>query len=621
MLRSDNADSGILSFFALPTSGAVLSVPWILSWVWFADLGGWPSNDDPFYAKTLALWVERGEWHWVRQYGALTASSAAHIFTGALTTAGNHFSYRSLFLICIVQQALGAVCLFWFARRMKLPLRFAFGLAATLVCFPLYFGHAFTFMTDGPAAAWAALGVTAGMWGVLNRNRRWLLVSSLAIGWGYWIRQTNGAIILAPLAALWLGHRFSTPRCFGQSSRWWLAASLLVPAAVAVGVFEWGGWLPGSVTRVEDVAPNFALDYWHKVAIGAYGWLLISGWFGLPWLIVFIAEARRGMGELSPKARLACNVGAVVVGVVVFCPLLATEGRACLTSATGNFIQNAHFGPIFTSDMDEPGRWGSLNGVVWPRWIWQTLSLLSLLTVMAMSWWGFWTISKAWGYVSRRHERPAIPGTNGSEFDDRPASANADEAMMAFGGFACVVVLAIGAAAIVLLIEPRMDRYGMFLLPMLSVWWILLAVLGKWRLTTSSALWAAAWLAGNLTMSVVFTHDMLAWNNARWSWVNSRLESGVEASQIDGGRDVNAWLRLDEDVNTFARPGDTSDWWSGFATWAIAVGPRPGWETAERLPWPSWATGQTHELLVLKRSPQTSPGHPPLESSSQEAHP
>ena len=50
-------------------------------------------------------------------------------------------------------------------------------------------------------------------------------------------------------------------------------------------------------------------------------------------------------------------------------------------------------------------------------------------------------------------------------------------------------------------------------------------------------------------MSVVFTHDMLAWNNARWSWVNNRLDHGFEARDIDAGRDVNAWLRMDEDEN------------------------------------------------------------------------
>jgi hypothetical protein len=132
--------------------------------------------------------------------------------------------------------------------------------------------------------------------------------------------------------------------------------------------------------------------------------------------------------------------------------------------------------------------------------------------------------------------------------------------------------------------------------------------MGRWRLGAAAWLWAGLWLAGQWTMSVVFTHDMLAWNNARWTWVNNRLDEGLKPHEIDGGRDVNAWLRMDEDVNTFARPGDTSRWWSGFATWAVASGPRPGWEIAERLPWPSWATGRTHELLVLKRIGGPSPG-------------
>jgi hypothetical protein len=103
-------------------------------------------------------------------------------------------------------------------------------------------------------------------------------------------------------------------------------------------------------------------------------------------------------------------------------------------------------------------------------------------------------------------------------------------------------------------------------------------------------------------MSLAFTHDMLAWNDVRWRFVNEQLASGVKAESIDGGRDVNAWLRLDEDPNTSARTGDTSKWWSGRATIAIAIGNRPGWHEVQRLPWFAWATGgTTHHLLVLER--------------------
>ena len=595
MLRCAVGRSPIHSFCSLVFFAICAAIPWIAAWIWFADLAGWPSNDDPFYAKPLALWVERGQWQWVRQYGQLTASSVAHVFAGALATVGDAFSYRALFLVCIAQQAFAVGVLYWFARRMELSWGLAGIAAASLACFPLYYGHAFTFMTDGPAAAWAAVACAFGVWAVACQDWRWLLLTSLAVGWGYWIRQTNGLILLAPLGFLWLANGF------GPSGGRRLWGSLLLPAAVAVGVFEWGGWLPSSLNRAGDVAPSYGLNYWRQAGIALYGWLLIAGWFGLPWLVVFLTQARKAARELPAKVRFACHAGAGAIGILVLLPLLATRGRACLTSATGVFIQNAHFGPIFTSDMNEPGRWGSLNGVVWPVGIWQFLSLLSLITVTAMAWWGFWSVWRAWSAFSQRRTETELRET----FDDRAATVRGGEDPLAFAPLACLLLIAVAVGAIVFLVEPHMDRYWLFLLPVLCVWWIVLAHLGKWRLTRSAAGWAVCWLAGNLAMSVVFTHDMLAWNHARWSWVNRCLDSGLSARQIDGGRDVNAWLRLDEDLDSSARPGDSSLWWSGFATVAVAVGPRPGWETVDRLPWPSWATGKTHELLILRIGEKT----------------
>ncbi len=82
---------------------------------------------------------------------------------------------------------------------------------------------------------------------------------------------------------------------------------------------------------------------------------------------------------------------------------------------------------------------------------------------------------------------------------------------------------------------------------------------------------------------------------------NSQLKQGMLAEQIDGGRDVNAWLRLNEDEDSMPREGDASRWWSGRAVLCIAAGERPGWHEVKKLPWQSWATGRQHHLLVLER--------------------
>jgi hypothetical protein len=215
-------------------------------------------------------------------------------------------------------------------------------------------------------------------------------------------------------------------------------------------------------------------------------------------------------------------------------------------------------------------------------WTWQLLSLLALISAGCVAWWMLVT------FVNWLQQR--------SSNNTAVHSASA----LGFLAMICVAVL-----AIVLFVEPHMDRYWMFLLPALTIWCLLLASQHHWRLSRVAMTWAWLCIVGNMTMSVVFTHDMLAWNHARWNYVNAQLAAGVRSDAIDGGRDVNAWLRMDEDPDTHARSGDLSPWWSGRARIALAIGSRPGWHVVDRLPWQAWATARTHRLLVLERDTDT----------------
>lgn len=549
---------------------------WLLPWVSFADLYGWPLNDDPFYGKPIEFFEKYRSWQWARQNGELTASSVAHVLTGMLSTVGTKFAYRSLYVVCIVQQSLGVAVIYLLGRTLGLSLRFALLASGSLAFFPLYFGHAFTYMTDGPATAWAAIACTTLVWGCLRNDSRWLLAGSVAIGWGYWIRQTNVLVLLAPLITLGV-HRFHYVKTSRPGIRELVAT--VVGAAIGCLLLECGSFMASSLERASDVAPSQD-GYVKRAVIAVFGFALLVGWYAIPWLPILVGEAIRSSKEQARKANRICLAIAILVLLGGAAPLVLTRGNACLTNSTGAFIQNAHFGPIFLSDMDEPGRWADLCGVAWPLGFWTLLSLLALLAVSAVAWWGAWTVLKS------AHAVRSAP-------DLRPAT-----------GLGLLAMIVASGLAICLFIEPHMDRYWMFLFPAIVVWWLLLASVGRWRLTRFATIWAACWLLLHAAMSIAFTHDMLAWNNARWQFINAKLASGVKAEAIDGGRDVNAWLRLDEDFNTSARSGDTSKWWSGRATVAIAVGNRPGWHKVGSLPWIAWATGgSTHHLLVLERDP------------------
>lgn len=547
---------------------------WLVVWVSFRDLEGWPLNDDPFYAKPIEYFALDGQWQLARQYGDLTASSVAHVLMGMVSTIGHRFAYRLLFAVCIAQQSLGVAAIYLLGRTLGLSFGFALLASGTLAFFPLYFGHAFTFMTDGPAAAWAAIACAMLVWGCLRNDTRWLFAGSVAIGWGYWIRQTNGLLLLAPLLTLSM-HQFHRGALLRLSMKTF--AATVVGAAIACLLLETGSIMASSLERVSDVAP-MGEGSAKKAVIAVYGFVLLCGWYAIPWLPIFISEAIRFSSDLDRSAKRICMAVAVLVLLGGATPLLLTRGNACLTNSTGAFIQNAHFGPIFLSDMDEPGRWADLGGVAWPLWVWTLLSLVALVAISAVAWWGAWTVIQ-WAYRAQR-----------------------DPDLRLTTGLGLLVMIVASGLAICILIEPHMDRYWMFLFPAIVMWWSLLASLCRWRLTRFAVVWGTCWLLLNGAMSLAFTHDMLTWNDVRWRFVNEQLASGVKAESIDGGRDVNAWLRLEEDPNTSARTGDTSKWWSGRATIAIAIGSRPGWHEVQKLPWVAWATGgTTHHLRVLER--------------------
>ncbi len=548
---------------------ALILSPWLIVWWMLADLSGWPLNDDPFYTKPLALWASDGRLQLVRQYGYLTASSVAHIATGLLA-AFDGLNFRQLFLICIVQQALGALALYWLARRLQLSHAVAAVCSLSLVTYPLYFGHAFTYMTDGPATAWSSLACCLLTIGLAYRQRAFIAAGALAIGWGYWTRQTNGALLMAPcmVSCLYLWKEYTSTR----KILWPLTLAL-----VMIGALESGWVLPTSASRINDVAPQAADGYWKRSLIATYGWLLLLGWYLLPIAPWLIQQAWIHAQRIGHTERWMCRLGAMVVFLGGALPLLLTAGRAHLTSATGSFIQNGHFGPIFLSDMDEPGRWGTLGGVVWPVWTWQLLSWLSVVSAASMGWWMTWTVLQVAKHRFEIRNHPLI--------------------LMAF---AWLVMIGISVALLASCIEPHLDRYWLFLMPVVTVYCLLLAAQQRWQLNRAVIAWSVLCIAAQWGMSTVYVHDMLAWNNARWQYVQQHLAAGRSAQTIDAGRDVNAWLRMDEDPDTSARPGDNSRWWSGHAIICIATGPRPGWHVHERLPWQSWATGQTHFLLVLK---------------------
>lgn len=596
-------------FWTLADLG-VLLLPLLAVWFGFRELGGWPHNDDPFYGRSVQWAVEDGRLELARQKGVLSASTVTHVLAGIAVTTLVGFSYRALFLACIVQQWLGAAAVYGIGRSLELGRAVSLILGLTLLLNPLYFGHAFTFMTDGPGAAWMAIAAFAAVRGLITCRHRWLLACALAVAWGFWMRQTNLAVLVAPLFGVTLLRwRRRSSLSYGRA-----VLVLSVLPLVAVLLFESGWIVDTDARRIEAFVEKDVTEGRAKqTLIGAYGMGLILGFSVLPLLPLMWSAARQSLARVTSQTGWLRTAPSLVGGgltALAALPFVWTSGRACLTNATGMFLQNAHFGPVLLSDYDEPGRWGELGGVAWPLLVWQLLTVLALLSFGMLVWWFAWLVLRTFEafHVARgadaRHPRSR-------QTSSEPADSASSTRLALACGFGAASVLAAGFYLLV--IVPVVDRYWLILLAPLLGALALMAREAEWSMPPGVLVLAAAVLLVELVWNVVFVHDLLAWNQARWQQVEAWLADGRSPQEIDGGVEVNAWLRLAEDPNSLPRPGDRSKWWSGFATLSIAAGPRNGWEEVGRVPWRAWATAREHQLRILRRQ------RPPPSSSRDHA--
>jgi hypothetical protein len=450
--------------------------------------------------------------------------------------------------------------------------------ATVLATCPIYFGHAFTFMTDAPAVAWTALALALYLCGLSNDSTRRLFIASFAALAAIWSRQTSFGVVLVPIVVL--VRRFWTD---GRDFAGWraLLSATTVPVVgmvlAAAGVFETGpaerGY-PGLAKRFD------AAWLWATLRDGYAAGLLV-GYFTLPLLPALAARALEVVPPNPTKGRRGFRAALLVAAMVG--PFLAAGGRWYLTNATGYFLQNAHFGPVILSDAYDPGRWGDMGGVAWLVSIWQILTLLSLTNL---------------GLLADAAVRTFLP-------DRRNRDINGKQPEHEFGLLSVAVVVGL---AILLALEVRYDRYYLALLPLLLVW-LTRPVTTPLVRQPAVLLLTAGLLVFQLYTAVAFSHDQLAFNEACWKLVERCRADGLTDDQIDGGYAINGWFRSAEDAATRPRPGDSTRWWSSRAQRFLAVGGRSGYIVLDSATWSSWATGGTHSVFTLERAAE-SPGSP-----------
>ena len=85
-------------FIVSLTIAVILAAPLVACRFWFADLGAYPQNDDPYYGRPTKIWIEESRIQRISQYGQLSASGFTHFAWATVVGKIAGYSYQNLHL-------------------------------------------------------------------------------------------------------------------------------------------------------------------------------------------------------------------------------------------------------------------------------------------------------------------------------------------------------------------------------------------------------------------------------------------------------------------------------------------------------------------------------------------
>ena len=524
-------------------------------------LGDFPLNDDWSYGLTVQRLVEEGTYDPV---GWQAVSLFSQALWGALVSSVFGFSQTMLRFSTLVLSWVAVVAIYFLTKELGGNRGAAIAASLTLAFNPIYFALSHTFMSDVPFAAFVAVSML-------------FLLRSLKLDSDVYL--ASGTFV-AVLAVLCRQNGLFVPIAFGiaylarheLSIRSVLKAAL--PAAVAASaLFVYQNWLEAmgrvpaqygalSLVNVAETAHPLRMVAVLLVAASYLGFFLAPA---LAWKVLSPVEERGG----HSWGTLGILLGASTALLVIVFP-----GASPLPDL-GNILNLEGIGPLTLRDTY---LLGLPNVGALPSGLWAAVRLMGLV--------GGVILCTQLAMMSRR----MVAGVAARELEGPE-----------LGAFFCVVGAGVCFAPL-MLTELFYDRY---LIPLALV---LAPALVCSRNTLSLGVprgvrtGSVGLLAGAFAVvSVLTTHDYLAWNRARWSLVADALENGeVRPSQLDGGFEVNGYYLYAEDYEPVTDESK-SWWWVADDLYLVSFGPVPGYRVERRHEFVRWLPREEGSVLLLKR--------------------
>ncbi len=541
-----------------------------------SPVADFPLHDDWIYAKIVRGLVTE---HRYIPHSFAAPMAVTHIAWGALFTSVFGLSYTVLRLSTLV---LAGVAL-WATARCGLERRLSHWLAllcaAVLLCNPIFFNLAYTYMTDVPFLAPLILAGLFYMRALRLGRAGDVALGSLFAVLAASIRQFGVFVSLAyasTAALLWLCRRRAVrPAEVGAFAAPWLAGLLLF-----LFLPDSGQRSPALADFSEfSVAAALFDTLWFLAAAATY-----LGLFMLP------LTCARGIQLLARRARWTYRqwIAFPWVCIFIFAGLCKLRELKMLwmrpMPVLGTILYDLGTGWISQPEIHlmRQDQWTPVN--IGPWWWLITFLAIGSAAVLFVD-------------IVPRLLRPLFRRGAATQNDTSSDTDTAQELFLFFWGVAFL------AAPYHILMRATFDRYFLPAVPPFAI--LCARSLGS---VPKRRPIAAAWMVCALafTFSLAGVQDYLAWNRAKWQAIaHLTNELKVPVGQIDGGFEYNGVYTSEAyqeatGTHAFHEWGNLGYWILDNA-YVVAFKPREGYAEISRVPYFSWLGMKTRHLLVLKR--------------------
>ena len=521
------------------------SLPIALTLMWLAAVllvnpsGNFPITDDWSYGYAVKALVARHEW---RLSDWTSVPLATQVVWGALFCLPAGFSFLALRVSTLVLAWASGIGMYRLTRVAGAAPAAALVAALTLLFCPVFFGLAFTFMTDVPFLAltiWAAFFAVRSM--QRKRTRDLVLLVVLLTG-ATLIRQLG----VAMAAAAAVGSAVAE-----NDWRRGMARALAIAGVPIAALLVYNAWLARLGTpvlyhvreRELSAVLGHPLRLLRLAEIRGLQAYVYAGLFAVP--VAWLARA-------STPRVLRVSLAAVPAAVFL--------ARGRWLPLNGGVLYDAGLNPTFIA---RPDLWPHA-----PATLWIGLTVAAFFGAAAL------------GAELVAAGRAAWRGGSGETRG-------------------VILLCVLGAAGCLAPSSILSDFFDRYVLATLALTIALAAAVGLWRADHRGRLSISfAVLALVALFDIAAVHDFLAYDRARWAAVGDLLAAGMPPSRIEGGYDVNGWIAYRPNL-PLARRDRWWDWSVASPDARLSLGPLDGYRISASYPFARWLGAGSGAVDVL----------------------